>query len=123
MFKTLLSINTTTFIFIVIIGVFILALLVVGLLKMIQIVRKQIKRNKRSKNHHKALGETELLEIFGGDDNITSIEIELNRVSIKVIDKTKVHFDVIKDMKIGCMVMGNTIKCSSEMLASKLKTK
>lgn len=111
------EIQPVTWVFIVIIGIFILSLLVVGILKFIQIVRKQVKRNKKSKK----VDQNELLDLFGGKENIVDINIKLNTVSIKVIDKTKVKFDDLKALNIGCQIIGNIIKCSSNYLAEGLK--
>ena len=112
-----LNLKPTVFVLIVIMGVFIAALLVVAVLKFIQIVRKQVKRNKKAKNR----SVDEVLVTFGGKENVTEISVKLNTVSIKVIDKEKVKFDDLKAMKIGCQIIGNTIKCSSEYLADALK--
>lgn len=112
-----IELTPTVLVLIVIIGIFILSLLVVGILKFIQITKKQVKRNKKSKK----VDPTELLEIFGGKENISDINIKLNTVSVKVIDKTKVKFDDLKALNIGCQIIGNIIKCSSNYLAEGLK--
>lgn len=109
--------SPTMYVLIVILGFFALALAVVGVLKFIQIVKKQIKRNKRAN----AKKPDELLLIFGGEENIENIGVNLNTVTVKVNDKEKVDFAKIKELKIGCQVIGNIIKCSSSYLAESFK--
>ena len=100
-------------------GLFILSLLVVGILKLIQIIKKQVKRNKRSKN--KKMPSNEAIEIFGGLDNIVHTERQLNRILVKVVDKKLVNFEMLKAMNVGTQITGNIIKCSSESLADALE--
>ena len=109
--------SPTLFVLIVILGLFALALAVVGILKFIQITKKQIKRNQKAK----AKKPDELLLIFGGEENIENIGINLNTVTIKVVDKEKVDFAKIKELKIGCQIINNIVKCSSSYLAEALK--
>jgi len=105
------------YIAIVIIGIFVLCLLVVGILKLIQISKKQSKRTKNAKLNTS----DRTIEIFGGEDNIEHIEVQLNRVTIKVVNKTKVAFDVLKSLGIGCQITGNIIKVSSKEVVDSLK--
>ena len=111
--------DPTVVVVLVIFGTFILSLLVVGIIKFIQVVRKQLKRNKRSKN--KSMPSDEAIEIFGGLDNIVHTERQLNRILVKVVDKKLVNFDMLKAMNIGTQITGNIIKCSSEKLAIALE--
>lgn len=57
-------------------------------------------------------------ELFGGDDNIISIKKELNRVSITVKDLELVQTSKLQELKIGVLIMGNIVKCSSSEFAS-----
>ena len=106
------------FIVLVIAGVFIAALLVVGILKLVQILIKQSKRNKRSK---KRVASSNAIEIFGGLENIVSTERQLNRIMVKVVDKKLVNFEALKEMNVGTQITGNIIKCSNEQLAEALE--
>ena len=100
-------------------AIFILALLVVGILKLIQIFKKQHQRNKRSKN--RKMESNQAIEIFGGIDNIVETQRQLNRILVKVVDKKLVKFDILKAMNVGTQITGNIIKCSSEELAIALE--
>ncbi len=57
-------------------------------------------------------------ELFGGDNNIISIKKELNRVSITVKDLELVQTSKLQELKIGVLIMGNIVKCSSSEFAS-----
>ena len=103
----------------IMIGFFIAALLGVGILKLIQVIRKQIKRNKKAKV--KRMDSNESVQIFGGLDNIIETERQLNRILVKVKDKKLVQFDVLKAMNVGTQITGNIIKCSSLELAEALE--
>ena len=112
------NMKMSVFIVLVIAGVFISALLVVGIIKLVQILIKQVKRNKRSKGR---IPSNDAIGIFGGADNILSTERQLNRISVKVVDKRKVNFEALKEMNVGAQITGNIIKCSSEHLAEALE--
>lgn len=104
------------------IAVFVLALLTVGIIKFVQVCIKQSKRNKRSKANSKRSEFSETaIDIFGGLDNIIETSRQLNRILVKVVNKTIVKFDVLKSMNIGTQITGNIIKCSSEQLADALE--
>lgn len=111
------KISIGAYVGIVIIGIFILCILIIGIIKVIQIVRKQIKRNKKSQ----VKDASDTLQIFGGEENIESIDVQLNRVSIKVKDKSQVSLDVLKAMNVGCQITGNIIKVSSKEIAESLE--
>lgn len=104
------------------IAVFVVALLTVGIIKFVQVCIKQHKRNQKSKENAKRSDFTETaIDIFGGLDNILETSRQLNRILVKVVNKTLVKFDVLKTMNIGTQITGNIIKCSSEQLASALE--
>ncbi|MBR2892039.1 MAG: hypothetical protein IKC22_06690 [Bacilli bacterium] len=113
------KIDLPVLITLIIIGMFILALLGVGILKLIQIIRKQIKRNKRASN--KKVDSSASVEIFGGLDNIIETQRQLNRILVKVVNKKLVNFEVLKEMNVGTQITGNIIKCSSSELADSLE--
>ncbi len=114
----ILAMTLEVYLALVAVGVFIAALLGVGIWKFIVICKKQRKRNQRSKG---AVLQNEALLIFGGIENIIETSRQLNRILVKVRDKALVQFDVLKAMNIGTQITGNIIKCSSEKLAIALE--
>ena len=114
----ILAMTLEVYLALVAVGVFIAALLGVGIWKFIVICNKQRKRNQRSKG---AVLQNEALLIFGGIENIIETSRQLNRILVKVRDKALVQFDVLKAMNIGTQITGNIIKCSSEKLAIALE--
>ncbi len=71
----------------------------------------QIDKPKKSKKKNDSAVHYE--EFFGGEENIISIKKELNRVSLTVRDLELVQIDKLQELKIGVLIVGNTIKCSS----------
>lgn len=114
----ILAMTLEVYLALVAIGVFIAALLGVGIWKFIVVCKKQRKRNKRSKGD---VLQNEALLIFGGIENIIETSRQLNRILVKVRDKALVQFDVLKAMNVGTQITGNIIKCSSEKLAIALE--
>ena len=114
----ILAMTLEVYLALVAVGVFISALLGVGIWKFIVICKKQRKRNQRSKG---AVLQNEALLIFGGIENIIETSRQLNRILVKVRDKALVQFDVLKAMNVGTQITGNIIKCSSEKLAIALE--
>lgn len=112
------NLDIEVFITLVIVGLFIFCLLSIGIYKLIQIIVRQVKRNKRAKG---IVPFSDALEIFGGADNIVSTERQLNRIMVKVIDKKLVNFEALKEMNVGTQITGNIIKCSNEELAKALE--
>ena len=114
----ILAMTWEVYLALVSVGVFIAALLGVGIWKFIVVCKKQIKRNKRLKG---AVEQNDAVLIFGGIDNIIETSRQLNRILVKVHNKALVQFDVLKAMNIGTQITGNIIKCSSEKLAIALE--
>ena len=108
----ILAMTLEVYLALVAVGVFIAALLGVGIWKFIVVCKKQIKRNKRLKG---AVEQNDAVLIFGGIENIIETSRQLNRILVKV------QFDVLKAMNIGTQITGNIIKCSSEKLAIALE--
>jgi len=99
----------------IMVAFFIVPVLVLSLLVFAKIVIKQAKKRaseKRGDNY---------LPYFGGIENIVSVERKENRVSIEVNDLNLVNFDDLRELNIGVMVIGKTIKCSSLDMAEKLE--
>jgi preprotein translocase subunit YajC len=114
----ILAMTLEVYLALVAVGVFIAALLGVGIWKFIVVCKKQRQRNKRSKG---AVEQNEAVLIFGGLENIIETSRQLNRILVKVHKKALVLFDVLKAMNIGTQITGNIIKCSSEKLAIALE--
>lgn len=114
----ILAMTLEVYFALVAVGVFIAALLGVGIWKFIVVCKKQIKRNKRLKG---AVEQNDAVLIFGGIENIIETSRQLNRILVKVHNKALVQFDVLKAMNIGTQITGNIIKCSSEKLAIALE--
>ena len=114
----ILAMTLEVYLALVAIGVFIAALLGVGIWKFIIVCKKQRKRNKKSKG---AVEQNEAVLIFGGIENIIETSRQLNRILVKVHNKALVQFDVLKAMNVGTQITGNIIKCSSEKLAIALE--
>mgnify|MGYP000242375730 CR=1 FL=1 len=62
------------------------------------------------------------LALFG-EENIISISSNMNRVTVDVADINKVNFDGLRNLGVGVLISGNTIKCSSAKFASIFATK
>ena len=56
-------------------------------------------------------------DLFGGDDNIIEIKKELNRVTLTIKDLDLVQVDKLQELKIGVLIVGNMVKCSSNAFA------
>ncbi len=108
--------NPEVIVVLAILGVFIGTILLVLLTKFVLVVIKQIKMNKKHKNI-----EATFLPIFGGLDNIKTIERQLNRVLVEVIDLTLVDMEALKNLNVGTQITGNIIKCSSKEMADELE--
>ena len=114
----ILAMTLEVYLALVAVGVFIAALLGVGIWKFIVVCKKQVKRNRKSKG---GVLQNEAVLIFGGIENIIETSRQLNRILVKVHNKALVQFDVLKAMNIGTQITGNIIKCSSEKLAIALE--
>ena len=114
----ILAMTLEVYLALVAVGVFIAALLGVGIWKFIVVCKKQRKRNKRLKG---AVEQNDAVLISGGIENIIETSRQLNRILVKVHNKALVQFDVLKAMNIGTQITGNIIKCSSEKLAIALE--
>lgn len=52
-----------------------------------------------------------------GEDNIISMSVNMNRVTVEVKDINIVSFDGLRNLGVGVLIAGNTIKCSSQEFA------
>lgn len=97
----------------------VLMLIPIGILVVIAAVKFIVKNFKR--NHTKVETKEDVknkyLALFG-EGNIISISSNMNRVTVEVNDINIVNFDGLRNLGVGVLVSGNTIKCSSGKFAS-----
>ena len=102
----------------------ILMIVPIGVLLIIAVVKFIIKNAKR--NHKRVESDEDIknkyLALFG-EENIISISSNMNRVTVDVADINKVNFDGLRNLGVGVLISGNTIKCSSAKFASIFATK
>lgn len=108
--------NPEVIVVLTILGVFIGTILLVLLVKFVKTVIKQVQMNKKYKNI-----EATYLPIFGGIDNISRIERQLNRVLVEVKDINLVSIADLQGLNVGTQITGNVIKCSSKEMADELE--
>lgn len=94
----------------------VMILLVIVLIKFIG------KNIRKSKEYNKAT-QFDYESLFGGSDNIISIEVKLSRVSILVKDLDAVNLEALKEKNMGVLVSGNLVKCSSPEFAQYINDK
>ena len=51
------------------------------------------------------------------NDNIVSMNVNMNRVTVEVKDINAVSFDGLRNLGVGVLISGNTVKCSSQEFA------
>ena len=92
---------------------------VIGLLFFVFIKQlvKRIRKLKTTDNKK----EVKYLEYFGKPENIVSVSKNLTRVTVEVVDLEQVNFEKLRELNIGVLIVGNTIKCSSEEFASQVE--
>jgi hypothetical protein len=62
----------------------------------------------------------DIIDMFGGADNIVSVKRELTRVSVELKNLDEVDLSKLQALNVGTLIVGNTIKCSSEEIANVL---
>lgn len=82
---------------------------------------KNIKRN-RKKVETKEDVKNKFLVPFG-EGNIVSISKNMNRVTVEVKDINMVNFEGLKNLGVGILISGNTVKCSSSLFAQNVEEK
>ena len=94
----------------------------VTVLSFIVVVKKAIRllsKSPRAKLTKTNLSKEKFLSLFG-NDNIISIDTVMTRVIIEVKDVELVKLEELKKLNVGVLIVGNTIKCSSEEYANLL---
>jgi hypothetical protein len=62
----------------------------------------------------------DIIDMFGGTDNILSVKRDLTRVTVELKNLEAVDLDRLQALNVGTLIVGNTIKCSSEEIAEVL---
>lgn len=92
---------------------FALGLCILGIIICI-ISIKLVKRHKKHKKPKLKIDEdyiTDLINLFGGSDNINTIDVDGNKLKVDVIDLNNCNLDGIKQKaNSGVFVVNNTIK-------------
>lgn len=91
----------------------IVILLIVAVIKL---MIKNAKRNRKRVETPEDI-KNKYLVLFG-DNNILSISRNMNRVTVEVADINMVSFDGLRNLGVGVLISGNTIKCSSSEFAN-----
>ena len=94
----------------------------VTILSFIVVIKKAIRllsKSPRAKLTKTNLSKDKFLSLFG-NDNIVSIDTVMTRVIIEVKDVDLVNLEELKKLNVGVLIVGNTIKCSSEEYANLL---
>lgn len=106
------------------IGCFFLPIFILTMIVCVKTILRKRKEIYGRKKDVKVSEETrDYYAIFGGNDNIESIKKEMTRVSITVKNMKQVNLDELRELKIGILISGNTIKCSSAMLVEYFEEK
>jgi len=94
---------------------------ILAVIAFVKLLSKNIKRNKKKVETSSDIINKYLIPF--GDENIISISKNLNRVTVVVKDVTKVNLDGLKNLGVGVLISGNTVKCSSSEFASVIEEK
>ena len=82
-------------------------------LAIIVAIVKAVKINKRKDYSIDPLQQKQFLEVYGGKDNISSVKLDMSRLSVEVKDLEKVQLEELKALgATGVLVMGNIVKAS-----------
>jgi len=97
------------------IATFIIPVVTLSIIVLIKIIIKQLRISK------KATSKVDYLPIFGGLDNVNSVKRTETRIAIEVKSLDLVDIDGLRQLNVGAMIIGNTIKCSSLSMAEQLE--
>lgn len=114
-FKILGGITPQTLPFIIAALLIIIPVSIVAIIAFIKVLTKHIART-RQKVETKEDIKNKFIAPFG-DDNIISMSVNMNRVTVEVKNINIVSFDGLKNLGVGVLISGNTIKCSSQEFA------
>lgn len=97
------------------IATFIIPVVTLSIIVLIKIIIKQLRISK------KATSKVDFLPIFGGLENVNSVKRTETRIAIEVKSLDLVDIDGLRQLNVGAMIIGNTIKCSSLSMAEQLE--
>lgn len=88
---------------------------IVAIIAFVKVLIKHINRTKKSVETKQDI-KNKFIAPFG-DDNIVSMNVNMNRVTVEVKDINAVSFDGLRNLGVGVLISGNTVKCSSQEFA------
>lgn len=97
---------------------FFLPILVLAIVAFTKLAIKNIKQRKNEKPKQIDL-KTKYLSLFG-QDNIKKIDKNMSRVTVEVNSLEDVNYDGLRELGVGVLITGNTIKCSSQEFADQI---
>ena len=88
---------------------------IVAIIAFVKVLIKHINRTKKNVETKQDI-KKKFIAPFG-DDNIVSMNVNMNRVTVEVKDINAVSFDGLRNLGVGVLISGNTVKCSSQEFA------
>lgn len=88
---------------------------IVAIIAFVKVLIKHINRTKKNVETKQDI-KNKFIAPFG-DDNIVSMNVNMNRVTVEVKDINAVSFDGLRNLGVGVLISGNTVKCSSQEFA------
>lgn len=88
---------------------------IVAIIAFVKVLIKHINRTKKNVETKQDI-KNKYIAPFG-DDNIVSMNVNMNRVTVEVKDINAVSFDGLRNLGVGVLISGNTVKCSSQEFA------
>ena len=88
---------------------------IVAIIAFVKVLIKHINRTKKNVETKQDI-KNKFIAPFG-DDNIVSMNVNMNRVTVEVKDINAVSFDGLRNLGVGVLISGHTVKCSSQEFA------
>ncbi len=101
----------------IILAVCILPIIILMVYAIIVAIRKNLVRSKEREEAIRASEDDSqrqlFIDLFGGEDNIEDVSLQMSRVSVTVKAMDKVKTEELKEMgATGVLLVGNVVKCS-----------
>ena len=101
----------------IILAVCILPIIILMVYAIIVAIRKNLVRSKEREEAIRASEDDSqrqlFIDLFGGEDNIEDVSLQMSRVSVTVKAMDKVKAEELKEMgAAGVLLVGNVVKCS-----------
>ena len=84
---------------------------IVAIIAFVKVLIKHINRTKKNVETKQDI-KNKFIAPFG-DDNIVSMNVNMNRVTVEVKDINAVSFDGLRNLGVGVLISGNTVKQAS----------